>query len=87
MVFHSGLSFQTPIAWLGEFANNQIWHSPGEILIGNYAAQTVWSVRYLDSAHSLRRGQKWTTWTLVLREIASGRQTFQAADRSKCQAV
>lgn len=44
MIFHSGLSFQTPLAWLGEFANNQIWHSPGEILIGNYAAQTACEV-------------------------------------------
>lgn len=87
-MFYSGLRFQTPLAWLGEFAENQIWHSLGETLIDNCIAKTASVVsEAFGSGHSLRRGQKWTTWKLALREIASGRQTFQAADGSKCQIV
>lgn len=38
-MFYSGPSFQAPLAWLGESAENQIWRSPGETLIGNSTAQ------------------------------------------------
>lgn len=47
----------------------------------------VWLARDLVWAHSLRRGQRVTTWKSVFRETASGGQAFQAADSWKCQMV
>lgn len=41
MMFYSGLSFQTPRAWLGEFAESQTWHSLEGTPIGNCVAKTA----------------------------------------------
>lgn len=41
VMFYCGPSFQTPLAWLGESAENQSWHSLGETLIGNFTAKTA----------------------------------------------
>lgn len=41
MMFYSEWSFRTPPAWLGESAENGIWHPPGETLIGNCIVKTA----------------------------------------------